>query len=361
MDDALAAVPGWFWTTLTFVLGAMVGSFLNVCIHRMPRGESVVHPRSKCGSCGKTIPWFDNIPLLSYLLLGGRCRNCGAKFSPRYLGVELLTALLFVAVWRHFGAWEAVVMTIFVCGLVAATFIDFEHLIIPDEITWGGVVVGVLCSGIVPEIQGVTRHATAALWSLAGAATGYAALWTVVEMGKRVFGMKRVLFPHPTEIFLTSEGLRMGEESERWDEIFSRESDTLRFEAFGLRMGERTWEKARVRVNWRELRVEEEVFPLESLGEFMAITRALEIPREAMGYGDVKFLAAIGAFLGPLPIFVVILLSSLAGSAVGLTAMALRHKGWGTKIPYGPYLALAALAWIFEGPHLIGFWLRWTH
>lgn len=343
------AIPPWFAATTAFVFGAVVGSFLNVCIHRMPRNESIVAPRSHCYACNRTIRWFDNLPLLSFLLLGGRCRDCGARFSMRYWLVELLTAVAFVAIWRQFTPWEAAAYTLFVCGLIAASFIDFEHYIIPDEITVGGVLAGIVCCGIIPSLQGVQKHAVAALWSLAGAATGYVVLWAVVEMGKWMFGVRKVVFEKPNKISLTSDAIRMGDESVLWEEIFSRETDVLAFDAMGIRRAEQTWEKARVRVTWQDVRVDDDAFPLADLGELTATTQEIRIPREAMGFGDVKFIAAIGAFLGPAAIFFVILVSSLVGSVVGLATMLIGKKEWGLKIPYGPYLALAAVIWIFWG------------
>ncbi|NUN92453.1 MAG: prepilin peptidase [Verrucomicrobiae bacterium] len=357
MSAALDAVPSWFWTALAAVLGAVVGSFLNVCIHRMPRDESIVRPRSRCPGCRATLAWHDNLPLLSWILLGGKCRGCGMRISPRYAIVEIATALLFVAIWRVFAPAEAFAYTLFACGLVAATFIDFEHFIIPDRITLGSVLAGVFLSGMTPSLQNAERHSAGALWSLAGAAVGYATLRLVVEIGKKIFGVKRIEFPHPTEVFLTPEGLRFGDESEAWENIFSRESDELRFGAIGVRLGERTWDRAVIRVRWKEARVNDESFPLESLGELMAVTKRIEIPREAMGLGDVKFLAGIGAFLGPQAIFFVILISSILGSAIGLLMMLAAKRGWGFKIPYGPYLAAAALLWLFSGS---AWWSAWT-
>ncbi len=353
------AVPAWFWITLQAVMGAIVGSFLNVCIHRMPRGDSIVSPRSRCYSCSKPVRWYDNLPLISYLLLGGKCRDCGARFSIRYWLVELLTAGLFVWIWQWFAPATACVYTVFVCGLLAATFIDFEHLIIPDEITYGGILVGVLVSGMVPSIQGEELHGRAALWSLAGAVVGWGSLWLVVELGKLVFGVKKVDLGRPHEVFLTSTEFRLGGDREVWEELFCRPGDELTFEATGVRMGERRWEKARIRVNYQRVLVDEEQFPLENLGELMAVTQFIRIPREAMGFGDVKFLAAIGAFLGLKAVFFVILVSSLTGSLVGLSLMTIGRKQWGLQIPYGPYLALAAFIWIMGGSVWLDGYLHW--
>jgi leader peptidase (prepilin peptidase)/N-methyltransferase len=352
-------IPSWIGSTFAFVIGAIVGSFLNVCIHRMPRDESIVNPRSHCYSCGKMIPWYHNIPLLSYFLLGGKCHFCKAKFSIRYWMVELLTALLWLWVWRTFPWDQAIVYMIFVSGLIAATFIDFEHYIIPNEITLGGVLAGIICSGLVPSLQLERLHSYAALWSLSGAFAGYFSLWAVVEIGKKVFGVKKVRLSQPTQVLLTSEGITMDDAMDRWEDIFSRESDTLSFEAKEIQLGEKKWEQALVRVNYQQVMIQDEVFPFENFAELRGTTELISIPREAMGFGDVKFLAAIGAFLGPKSIFFVILFSSLTGSVVGLTTMMIGKREWGLKLPYGPYLAFAALLWLFGGHTWIAQYIAW--
>src|SRR5215472_1828391 len=148
-----AAVPFHFWSVVFFVLGCIVGSFLNVCIHRLPLGQSIVSPPSHCPHCKYSIPWYLNIPLLTWLWLRGKCRNCGAPISIRYFLVELLTGLTFLVCWNVFGRQSAALALIycgFLCGLIVATFIDFEHFIIPDEITIGGMLVGVVVSVLFP-------------------------------------------------------------------------------------------------------------------------------------------------------------------------------------------------------------------
>ncbi|MCX5703014.1 MAG: prepilin peptidase [Candidatus Omnitrophica bacterium] len=134
---------------IVFIFGSIVGSFLNVCIYRMPLGESVVWPRSHCPHCKKRIPGYDNIPFLSYLFLGGKCRFCGQKISPRYLLVELLTAIMFLVVYNSFGlTYEFFFYALFICGLIIATFVDIKHRIIPDEISVGGIIIGFILSAV---------------------------------------------------------------------------------------------------------------------------------------------------------------------------------------------------------------------
>ncbi len=133
-----------------FILGSIFGSFLNVCIHRMPEeGYSLVKPGSHCPHCKKPVLWHDNIPLLSYLLLGGKCRFCKQPIRLRYFIVELLTAGIFLLFYNYFGlTFNFVMYLIFACGLIVATFIDIQHRIIPDEISVGGIVVGFILSVI---------------------------------------------------------------------------------------------------------------------------------------------------------------------------------------------------------------------
>lgn len=134
---------------LAFIFGSIVGSFLNVCIHRMPLGESIVWPHSHCPKCKKKIPAYDNIPFLSYIILKGRCRFCKEKISLRYPLVELLTALMFVAVFNRYRlSYEFFVYIIFICALIIATFVDIRHRIIPDEISVGGIILGLILSAV---------------------------------------------------------------------------------------------------------------------------------------------------------------------------------------------------------------------
>lgn len=134
---------------LIFVFGAAIGSFLNVCIHRMPLEQSVVWPRSHCVHCRKKIRGYDNIPLVSYLLLGAQCRFCKKPISIRYFIVELITPLLFIALFREFGlSLEFFIFVVLVIGLVIATFVDIKHRIIPDEVSVGGMIAGFILSSI---------------------------------------------------------------------------------------------------------------------------------------------------------------------------------------------------------------------
>ena len=136
-----------------FILGTVVGSFLNVCIYRLPREESVIWPASKCPHCAHPIRWFDNVPILSFFILRGRCRDCQGEISVRYATIETLTGIIFLWVSVFFG-WTAhgVVALILFCSLLVASVVDLEHQIIPDEISFGGLAVGLILSSVFPEI-----------------------------------------------------------------------------------------------------------------------------------------------------------------------------------------------------------------
>ena len=165
--ETWSLVPFHFWSLVFFVLGCIVGSFLNVCIYRLPLGLSIVTPKSHCPHCQYAIPWYLNIPLVTWVALRARCKNCGAPISPRYFVVELLTGIAFLGCWLVFGEKSAVlalVYAIFIAGLIAATFIDFEHFIIPDEITLGGIVAGLAASFFLPSLQGENTVG----WGIAG-------------------------------------------------------------------------------------------------------------------------------------------------------------------------------------------------
>lgn len=241
-----------------FTIGAAIGSFLNVCIYRIPAGESIVSPRSRCPQCLAPIRWYQNIPLLSYALIRGRCANCHAPISLRYPLVEALTGILFLLVFLRYGLHPVtLIFWLFAAALVAITFIDLDHQIIPDVISLPGIAVGFICSFAVPWMTWLD--------SLLGIVLGGGSLYLV------------------------------------------------------------------------------------------AVGYELLTKKEGMGFGDVKMLAMIGAFLGWKAIFPVIFLSSLAGTLVGVPLMLIRKADGKLAIPFGPFLALGALVMVLWGPLL----LRW--
>ncbi|MFH0826620.1 MAG: prepilin peptidase [Candidatus Omnitrophota bacterium] len=164
---------------IVFIFGSLIGSFLNTCIHRMPLEESVVWPRSYCPKCKKKIRGIDNIPLLSYILLGARCRFCKERISFRYFIVELLTAAIFLILFLRFGlTYDFFFFLVLVCSLIVATFVDIAHRIIPDEISIGGMIVGFILSSVRGVTLGpLTFHYKPLLDSFLGIITGGAVLY----------------------------------------------------------------------------------------------------------------------------------------------------------------------------------------
>ena len=254
-------MPTWHMILLfTFILGAVVGSFANVLIYRLPRRESIVSPGSHCPGCGKPIRWFDNIPLISYLILRGRCRSCGEIIPWRYPAVEMVNGLLYLGLAMRFGAGTAaLVLAPFVTALLVITFIDMDHRIIPNVISYPGMAAGL------------------GLSFLAG-------------------------FPRPLDSVI---GLLVG-------------GGFLYLVATG----------------------------------YYLITK-----REGMGMGDVKLLGMIGAYLGWQALPVTILLAAVTGSVIGLVAMRVQSEDRTYAVPFGPFLALGALAHIFFGKELILWYL----
>lgn len=340
------------WTVTAFVIGTVVGSFLNVCIHRLPRGLSLVSPPSHCPHCRYRIPWYLNIPLITWLMLRGRCRNCGAPIAVRYFIVELLSGLLFLAVWVRYGPLSpslAVVYAAFGAALIAASFIDIEHFIIPDEITLGGVAAGLVASFFLPSLHGQTSVAGGLQEAVLGAGAGAGLMYGVLRLGKWLFGRQRVELHGPTPIVFTETALCLPGRAIPYEEIFYRETDTIRFRASRLELVDRCYRHVEVRLSPNRLCIGPEELDPATVPYMEAWTEEVVLPREAMGLGDVKFMAAIGAFLGWPAVLFSLMVSSLIGSMVGVTAIALRRREWSSRMPYGPYLALAAMLWILGG------------
>jgi leader peptidase (prepilin peptidase) / N-methyltransferase len=272
-----------------FVIGLCVGSFLNVCAYRLPRAMSLVHPGSHCPHCNEAIAWYDNVPVLSWLSLGGLCRRCGVAFSARYLFVELLTGLLFVWVYAVHRATPAglplehietlAAYLLLVAALIPASVVDIERMIIPDEISIGGMYVApVLCAvwpqiivqdalltGWLLEMTGTSgsEHLAGLLASVLGMGVGAACIYAAAVFGKMLFR------------------------------------------------------------------------------------------KEAMGFGDVKFMGMIGAFIGWQNVLLAFLAACMLGAVVGIVLLIRRRD---THIPFGPYLAAGAfLVMLYPRQVLYGF------
>jgi leader peptidase (prepilin peptidase)/N-methyltransferase len=251
MDSNVFGVVGIFFV----ILGLLLGSFANLLIYRLPLNKPWAWDRSRCSKCQRTIPWYDNIPVLSWFILRGKCRQCKAPYSFRYVIVEALTGLLFgLAYWYYGLSWTFLEAIIFCWMLVVCSFIDFDHMILPDEFTLSGIVIGLIGAALNTE--------RSFLDSFIGVLIGGGFLW------------------------------------------------------------------------------------------FMAFVYYQLTKKDGLGGGDIKLLGWIGAILGWKAVPFVITTSAIIGSVVGI-ALALKSKeGFKTAIPFGPYLALAALIFMFGGQTL---------
>ena len=265
---------------VAFVFGLLIGSFLNVVIHRVPKGDSIVAPRSRCPGCKIAIAATDNIPVFSYLWLGGHCRHCSESISARYPLVEFTTGLVFAAiVWSHGIGPVTVMYWIFAAGLIAAAGIDFDEQWIPDTVSLGGLLLGLALMPTAQMLQGAV-YADALRESLAGALLGGGLLWSVGFLHARISVVAGRKFDH------------WPGEGEAHPRVMS--------------LDYWTW------------------FP-------------------GLGFGDVKLMAMVGAFLGPAGVLQTIVLAAFVGLVVGLVALAGRSDA-GQPFGFGPAIAVAALA-----------------
>ncbi|MBT5704991.1 MAG: prepilin peptidase, partial [Verrucomicrobia bacterium] len=331
-----AQVPFHFWSVVFFIFGSMVGSFLNVCIYRMPRDISVVTPPSHCPQCDYKIPWYHNLPLFTWLILRGRCAQCRQSISPRYLAVEFLVGILFLSCWLLFGELSpslALVYGMVLSGFVAATFIDIEHFIIPDEITLGGIGAGFLCSLAVPALHSTELRAEAMKSSFWGILIGGGVVYAIVRIGKWVFGRQRFDLGENTTIVFGEEGLSLPGQIIPYEEMFYRKTDVVIVPAKKAELIDRCFPNAEVRLSQDLLRIGQEEFDPENVPYLEVVTDQIVIPREAMGLGDVKFMGAIGAFLGWQATLFSLMFSSIAGALVGVGLIAIGKREWSSRLP----------------------------
>lgn len=305
-----------------------------------------------------------NLPLISWLWLRGKCRECSTGIAFRYFGVELLTAVLFAVTWWIFAP-QSVGVVVFLWALMALlvsmTFIDAEHLIIPTSLTWAGSAIGLIACAIWPQLPVLAGESgtwlTGVKESVIGWIAGFAGLWCVVELGKKAFGRKSMRFEQPVAWSLREPEndtdpmhfIIDGEEIPWWD-IFSRKSDRLLIEATSIRLdGESVpGQSLIIRVEEIEL-ANGTVHSLAKLKSVDGTAISVVIPREAMGMGDVHLLGMVGAFFG----WSGVLFSLFASSLFAIIAALIGRVGFGKQLPYGPFIALGASAWMF------GAWKLW--
>ncbi|MGZ8939940.1 MAG: prepilin peptidase, partial [Limisphaerales bacterium] len=329
-----------------------------VCIYRMPRDLSVVHPGSHCPKCNYAIPWFLNIPILTWISLRGKCRNCSEPISIRYLMVEIFTGLTFATAWavvapRSIGL--ALVYCLILGAFIVATLIDIEHFIIPDEITIGGIVAGFLFSAVVPPLHHTLSRTEALRGSTWGIIIGGGLVYLILRGGKMAFGREKLELTPDSKVTFTESALKLPDKEIPYEEIFYRKSDYIRLLAKtlevrfaeGAEQSDRCYWNTVVTLKPEELTIGEETFNPEQVPHMEVVTSEVVLPREAMGFGDVKFMAAIGAFLGWQGAIFALMFSAMIGTIVSVGAIAIRRVEWSSRIPFGPYIALATVIYMF--------------
>ena len=372
MNSLVLDFSSAWWYLPVVALGACVGSFLNVVIYRLPLGLSVNEPkRSFCPKCRAPISWWHNLPLISWLLLCGRCASCRASISFRYWLVEMLTALLFAATWNQQSAITAPLLFLCLALMIAITFIDAEHQIIPLALTTIGSVAALGFSCIHPDLLHLMTpvDAPAPWWhglrdSLLGWILGFFGLWSVVLLGKLFLGKKVIAFEKsmPWEVIdATSDQdpliFRCDGDDIPWYDLFYRKSDQLILECTEIRIDQKSRGTGTLIIRAAELTLPDgNVIALENIKSLSGSTTRASIPREAMGMGDPHLLGMIGAiFGGPSVLFTV------GTSAIyALLAATLGRIGFGKPLPYGPFLVLGSLTWMFGGWRLWQMYLHWT-
>lgn len=370
-----------FLAIVSAILGATVGSFLNVVIYRLPRGLSVNEPRrSFCPNCKYKIPFHLNIPILSWFLLAGKCKNCSGVVSFRYCFVEILTAFLFLLAWLTFaGSFDQIfynnpqlvlVSWFLISLLVAASFIDIEHQIIPDGINGCGIIVGIISAFIFPNIvhefmgmdkspsQEFSSRIEAVGWSLAGMACGFVILYSVVIFGKILFGKKSLSSGEPVtwNIIEGKENpiLIIGDNEIPFEDLFFVGTEKIVLDSTEIEINSKQYGADDLVVYYDRLVVGgENVIPINEWQTLKGISSKITYKREAMGLGDVKFIAMFGAFIGWKGVLFALFAASIIGTSINLPGKFLGKGTAFTRIPFGPYLAVGALFWLFCGSDLL--------
>ncbi len=364
VTQEVALQTPWLLPLCFALFGACVGSFLNVVIYRLPRGLSVHEPRrSFCPACKAPIPWYHNIPLVSWLLLRGRSACCGCRISPRYWWVELGTSLLFALLaWRF--SEEGLATLISLCAwaslMLALLCIDWEQMIVLPGLAVAAAALGCVTSVFSPWlVEGQTLEAgEGLLYSFIGAGSGYVLFRFVALLGRLFFGRRRVIFPEPVVWTLRQEGEDLafvaGERRYSWSELFLEDSHSLTLTGATLEGHSFAPGKLLFRLEQVEL-PGGEVLPLEECDSLSGTCAALEVHREAMGSGDAWLALGIGALCG----WQGVLFALVAGSLLGCIWAVAARVGRGQPMPFGPALIAGAFLWLFYGHILLYRYLDW--
>jgi len=345
--------------TFAFLLGASIGSFLNVAIYRLPRGLSVNEPkRSFCPICNKNIPWYRNIPLFTWLAQAGKCAECQCRIPFRYFAVELVTALLFLLMWVAFPTSPGLALfyMMLMALLVVIVFVDAELMLIPLQVTWLGTALGVLGAVLIQYHLRAEGWMDGLIKCGVGFLAGFGGLWLVVMLGKLVFGKKNMEFAEAVDWFLREPTEDEEDEQQElcfvidgeahgWSDLFYRDSDQLVIEGSGFVVdGEKVKAKSLV-IKGTTIELKGKTINIEDLESLSGKARKVVIPREAMGMGDVYLMGMLGACLG----WQSVIFTVFAACLFSIFLAILGRIGFGQRLPFGPSLAFGGFAWVFFG------------
>ena len=355
--QAVSAETPWLLPLAFALFGACIGSFLNVVVYRLPRGLSVNEPsRSFCPSCGKAIPWYLNLPILSWLMLRGKSACCGKRIAVRYWLVELACSALFCVIAWYFSPediFTQILLCVWVALMLACFCIDWEQMVVLPSLTVSAAVTGLLLSGLSPwmvEPESLDP-ADGLLWSMVGAVGGFVLFRMVGLLGKLLFGRRSARFEHPVKWTLqqAADGedieLTLGEEKLLWSSIFIEQSNRLTLTGAFLDQPACKAEAGLVFTPDALLLPDGTRIELESVQSLSGMALGYRVRREAMGSGDAWLALAIGAVGG----WQGVVFSLVAGSFIALLWAAVARIGFGKPMPFGPALLIAAVVWIFFG------------
>ncbi len=320
---------------LIFIFGCIIGSFLNVCIVRLPQEKSVVFPSSHCPHCQKPIAWYDNIPLLSWIVLLGHCRHCKGKIAFRYWLVEFLTAIVFVLFYVHYGASPLLpAYLVMVCCFMVATFVDLAHRIIPDQISIGGMWAGIILSAFIPQL-----HFSSQNLELGGFIAGLLVLvclflnWIYPFFCKHLMMDEEPYDDKPFKILVLVSLIfiyLVNSHRIAWPKPLDVHAYSLAASLAGFIIGGGA------------------IYAMGLIGDII-------FRKESMGGGDVKLMAMIGAFLGWQTALLSFFIAPFFGAIIGIIEK-IRTKD--NTIAYGPFIVLGALVSLFWGHNIIDWIVR---
>lgn len=354
--QAITAETPWLLPLAFALFGACIGSFLNVVVYRLPRGMSVNEPsRSFCPNCKKEIPWYLNLPIISWLMLRGKSACCGQHIPVRYWLVETVCAALFALIAWYFcldDIFTQILLCVWVALMLASFCIDWEEMVVLPSLTVSAAVSGLLLCGLSPWMVAPTslEPTDGLLWSVLGAVGGFLLFRIIGLIGSLLFGHRSVRFNKATPWLLrqAADGedieLTLGEEKLLWSQLFMEASN-----CFTLRNA--TLDSHSAEPGNLEFRADTLILPsgerveLETVESLSGMAGGYVSRRAAMGSGDAWIAMAIGAVGG----WQGVLFSLVAGSFIGLLWAAIARIGFGKPMPFGPALIIAALVWLFFG------------